>query len=92
MTAPKLERKKIFLVVLLLVLLLFPLLQLAHGGLNYWLHMMLYTFMFIAMTSSWNIMGGYAGYISLGHTVFFATGGYLATVASRVLAGILTFW
>jgi len=78
MTTPKLERKKIFLVVLLLVLLLFPLLQLAHGGLNYWLHMMLYTFMFIAMTSSWNIMGGYAGYISLGHTVFFATGGYLA--------------
>ena len=34
----------------------------------------------IAFASSWNIIGGYAGYISLGHNVFFAIGGYAAAI------------
>lgn len=73
-------RQKVFLGVLLLSLFLFPLLQFVVGGLNYWLHMLLYTFMYVAMASSWNIIGGYAGYTSLGHNVFFAVGGYFAGV------------
>jgi branched-chain amino acid transport system permease protein len=73
-------RQKVFLGVLLLTLFLFPLLQFVVGGLNYWLHMLLVTFMYIAMASSWNIIGGYAGYTSLGHNVFFAVGGYFAGV------------
>jgi branched-chain amino acid transport system permease protein len=72
--------QKIFLGVLLLSLLLFPLLQFMVGNLNYWLHMLLFTFMYIAMASSWNIIGGYAGYTSLGHNVFFAVGGYFTGV------------
>ena len=68
--------KKIFLVILLLILLSFPLMQFVAGGMNYWLHMALFIFMYIAMASSWNIIGGYAGYTSLGHPVFFAVGGY----------------
>jgi branched-chain amino acid transport system permease protein len=59
---------------------LFPVLHLAFGGLNYWLHMLLFIFMNVAITSSWNIMGGFAGYISLGHNVFFAIGGYFAAI------------
>src|SRR5688572_20056001 len=59
---------------------LFPLLHLAVGGLNYWLHMLLFIFMNIAIASSWNIIGGFAGYISLGHNVFFAIGGYAAAI------------
>ena len=47
---------------------------------NYWLHMLLFIFMNIAIASSWNIIGGYAGYISLGHNVFFAIGGYAAAI------------
>lgn len=74
------KSQKIFLGVLLLALFVFPLLQFVMGGLNYWLHMFLYTFMYIAMASSWNIIGGYAGYTSLGHNVFFAVGGYFAGV------------
>lgn len=73
-------RQKVFLGALLLSLFLFPLLQFVVGGLNYWLHMLLYTFMYVAMASSWNIIGGYAGYTSLGHNVFFAVGGYFAGV------------
>lgn len=35
-------------------------------------------FMWIAMASSWNIIGGFSGYISLGHNVFLAAGGYFS--------------
>jgi branched-chain amino acid transport system permease protein len=77
---PSSGRQAIFLGVLLVALLLFPLLQFVVGGMNYWLHMLLFTFMYIAMASSWNIIGGYAGYTSLGHNVFFAVGGYFTGV------------
>jgi branched-chain amino acid transport system permease protein len=75
-----LDMKNVLLGGLLLALLLFPALQLTSGRLNYWLHMAIYTFMYIAMASSWNIIGGYAGYTSLGHNVFFAVGAYIAGV------------
>jgi branched-chain amino acid transport system permease protein len=58
----------------------FPLLHLHVGGLNYWLHMLLFAYMNIAVASSWNIIGGYAGYISLGHNVFLAVGGYFSGI------------
>ena len=66
--------------VLVVGALAFPLLQLVVGGMNYWLHMLLFIFMNIAIASNWNIIGGYAGYISLGHNVFFAIGGYAAAI------------
>ena len=78
--SPSLRSKNIFLGTLLALLALFPLLQFVSGSLNYWLHMFLFTFMYIAMASSWNIIGGYAGYTSLGHSVFFAIGGYFTGV------------
>ena len=42
--------------------------------------MALFIYMNVAIASSWNIIGGYAGYISLGHNVFFAIGGYAAAI------------
>ncbi len=72
--------KRVFISVLVITAAAFPLLHLAIGGLNYWLHMVLFLFMNIAIASSWNIIGGYAGYISLGHNVFFAIGGYSAAI------------
>ena len=62
---------------LVAVLLVLPALQLL-GGYNYVLHMILYTLMYVAMASSWNILGGYTGYISLGHPVFYCVGGYFS--------------
>ncbi len=64
--------------IVLLILVLLPVFQIVNGGLNYWLHMLLYVFLYIIMSSSWNIIGGFAGYISLGHNVFFAFGAYFA--------------
>ena len=59
------------------VVLLLPLWR-DMGAYNYVLQVATVVFMWIAMTSSWNILGGYTGYISLGHNVFFAAGGYVA--------------
>ena len=72
---------------LVVVLAAFPLLQLATGGFNYWLHMGLVGLMYVAMASSWNIIGGYAGYISLGHSAFYGIGGY-ATGALMMFCGL----
>lgn len=62
----------------LIILILLPVFQIVEGTLNYWLHMLLYVFLYVIMSSSWNIIGGYAGYISLGHNVFFAFGAYFS--------------
>lgn len=80
------------------LLLVFPLAQFA-GGFNYVLHMLLYTMMYVAMASSWNILGGFTGYISLGHNVFFCIGGYfsgmllaylgISTLITAPLAGVV---
>ncbi len=72
--------KRVFIAALMIAAAAFPLFQFVIGGLNYWLHMGLFLFMNIAIASSWNIIGGYAGYISLGHNVFFAVGGYSAAI------------
>ena len=75
------KKELIIVGILLLALLLYPLLPIITGSnYNYSLHLLLFTFLYIAMASSWNILGGYTGYISLGHNVFFAVGGYLAGV------------
>ena len=76
---------------ILALLLLFPLVQLTGANFNYALHMMLFSFMYVAMASSWNILGGYAGYISLGHNVFFGIGGYFSGMIF-VLWGISPFF
>lgn len=66
--------------VLLVVLLALPLGRSVIGPYNYVIQLVLITFMWVAMASSWNILGGYAGYISLGHAVFLGIGGYVAAV------------
>jgi branched-chain amino acid transport system permease protein len=84
-------RRAVVLAAVVLALAVFPLLQLAIGGLNYWLHMLIVGFMYIAMASSWNLLGGYAGYMSLGHSAFYGIGGY-ATGALVTFYGISPLW
>jgi branched-chain amino acid transport system permease protein len=50
------------------------------------------TFLFVAQGVAWNILGGFAGYVSFGHAVFFGLGAY--TTALLWLGGwppILTY-
>lgn len=35
-----------------------------------------FTLMYVGLATAWNIMGGYTGYISLGHAAFFGIGAY----------------
>jgi branched-chain amino acid transport system permease protein len=68
-----------------------PLVQFT-GGYNYLLHLVLYAMLYAAMASSWNILGGYTGYVSLGHNVFFCIGGYFSgmILAYTGVSSILT--
>ncbi len=45
---------------------------------QYYQHIIVMTLMAAVMATSWNIIGGYAGYTSLGHAAFFGLGAYLA--------------
>ncbi len=47
---------------------------------NYVLQVGIVVLMWIAMASSWNILGGYTGYTSLGHNVFFGVGAYVGGI------------
>jgi branched-chain amino acid transport system permease protein len=42
-----------------------------------------FTVIFMAATTSWNIFSGYSGYLALGHAVFFGSGGYAVALAAR---------
>jgi branched-chain amino acid transport system permease protein len=95
---PDAARRRFLLVVVIAVLAL-PLARPIIGSYNYVLQLGLITLMWIAITSSWNIIGGFAGYISLGHNVFFGIGGYASGMAlaywkwnpfmTAVIAGII---
>jgi branched-chain amino acid transport system permease protein len=47
---------------------------------NYVLQLATVILMWIALSTSWNLIGGYAGYVSLGNNVFFGIGGYFSGV------------
>lgn len=54
-----------------------------------------YTLIYITLATAWNIIGGYAGYVSLGHAVFFGVGAYTMTLLSihfHLQGGYGMFW
>lgn len=46
----------------------------------YYLSFGVIIFMYVALSSSWNIIGGYTGYASFGHAVFFGMGAYIVAL------------
>jgi branched-chain amino acid transport system permease protein len=44
------------------------------------MNVLIFTFLFIGLGQSWNIIGGYAGQFSLGHAVMFAAGAYTTAI------------
>jgi len=74
--------RRVTLIVVVALILLFP--WIAYPIFDSYAYVMqlgMLILMWISMSSSWNIIGGFAGYISLGHGVFFAIGGYSAGLA-----------
>jgi len=47
---------------------------------SFFMNMMIFLFLFGAIGHGWNIIGGYAGQISLGHAVMFAAGAYTTAI------------
>ncbi len=45
-----------------------------------YLHILIMLFLFAYMTTSWNLVGGFAGVLPLGHSVFVGIGAYTSTV------------
>jgi branched-chain amino acid transport system permease protein len=83
----RLDSRTGLLVVVVLGLLCLPLSYPFLTTYSYTLQIFTVALMWIALTSSWNLIGGYAGYISLGHNVFLAAGAYFA---GGVLVGFIT--
>ena len=44
------------------------------------LNMLIFTLMYAGLASAWNLLGGYAGYPSLGHAAFFGMGAYAVAI------------
>jgi ABC-type branched-subunit amino acid transport system ATPase component/ABC-type branched-subunit amino acid transport system permease subunit len=65
--------RAIVLGVLLLLLILYPIVA---PGAAYQQSVLLLAFLMALMATSWNIISGYAGYVSLGHSVFLGLGAY----------------
>ncbi|HEY5303559.1 MAG TPA: branched-chain amino acid ABC transporter permease [Acidimicrobiales bacterium] len=54
-----------------------------------------YTLLFMACATSWNMFSGYSGYIALGSSVFYGTGAYtmaLASIHLHMAPGAAMFW
>ena len=62
--------------ILLIVMFLVPVVM----GTPFWTNLFVLLFVFSALSVAWNIVGGYAGQLSLGHAVFYGIGGYTHTM------------
>jgi branched-chain amino acid transport system permease protein len=58
-------------------LLAFPFVFQQHWVLN----MAFFVLMYAALAQAWNLLGGYSGYVSLGHVAFFGIGAYAVAIA-----------
>ena len=67
------------LLIMAFILALFPVSRPAA----YYLDLLFRIFMFVIMASSFNIIGGFAGYISFGQVAFFGLGAYTVAIAIR---------
>lgn len=46
----------------------------------YYLHVLIMVLLYVGLASAWNLMGGFAGQLSLGHAGFFGIGAYTSTL------------
>lgn len=47
---------------------------------DYWIRVIVFVFVNIGLASSWNIIGGFTGYASFGHGVFFGVGAFAGAI------------
>jgi branched-chain amino acid transport system permease protein len=77
--------------VFLAVAVAFPFVFGAHWVVN----MAIFTLMYAALATAWNMFAGYSGYISLGHVAFFGMGAYATAIVfahTSIGSGYKPFW
>jgi len=52
----------------------------------YFVSLFFTVFMYVVLTSAWNLIGGYAGYLSFGHVAFFGIGAYTTAIISKAFS------
>lgn len=67
--------------VLLVALSVFPWL----GPPVYFISLLFTVFLYVVLATSWNLIGGYAGYLSFGHVAFFGIGAYATALMMKGL-------
>jgi branched-chain amino acid transport system permease protein len=68
-----------------LLLMLFPVVAIAAPFLfqaRYAQHVLILILLYVTLGSAWNLLGGFAGQLSLGHAAFFGIGAYSAAILS----------
>ncbi len=68
------ERKKIGISLVIIILAIFPPFLLSE----YWLHVMIISLFYVMMASSWNLIAGYTGQVSFAHAAFSGVGAYVS--------------
>src|SRR4029453_717779 len=81
------KTKAILLSVILLVMIVAPFIL----ETRYSQHVLIFGFLYICLGSAWNILGGFAGQLSLGHAAFFGIGAYTASVIASK-SGLSPWW
>src|SRR5882762_10355117 len=76
------KRTTLYLLLLSLFLLAAPFLFQAR----YSQHVLILVLLYITLGSAWNILGGFAGQLSLGHAAFFGIGAYTAAIIASKTA------
>lgn len=71
-----LSKKSIFLIVLFIIALALP----SYLKNKFYMNIVIMVIFYAALSGSWNILAGYAGQLSLGHTIFFGLGAYTSTL------------
>jgi len=62
---------------------LFALTYPLFAGAEYFIFAAALTIMYAALATSWNLMAGFTGYVSLGHAAFFGIGAYFTGLVAR---------
>src|SRR5919202_3078686 len=84
----RLPREHLIAGIVLLALLVYPVI---NPWQPYPQGVMLMAFLLAVQASSWNIISGYAGYISLGHSMFLGLGSYTAAIVA-LHTGVNPMW
>ncbi|WP_342641752.1 branched-chain amino acid ABC transporter permease [Rhodoligotrophos ferricapiens] len=79
-----LDWRKADLAWLLALVFIVGLLPLLIGN-DYYQNLLVLLFIYAGLASAWNILGGFAGQFSLGHTAFFGVGAYTSTLLYNYL-------